>query len=562
MSLQKPPSTSASAAPVSYSVATAAATAAAATIVAPCLTVTFGGASTANGHPGVFGKQGLSTDVDLSPTFDHQAFTLERLLVSAPVIVPAIGTGANTTDALTLSAYEAGMATATAPYVLGSLADPLTWNLSSIVELMGYAPAKPTNNGAVLTFVATITGCPKWLSHDGTVTGTPTVLSVWQDIVMKLVLLLQKYTTQVRYIEILNEPTITTSFTYPSTYSSAVAAYVAVFTNAANGVAAVNKSNQTINGQNLNTQGYVTLPTYLVGGPASSDPTFTSWGADLIADTHANPLLGFLSFHSNPAAAQLTQDAADVAAWIALSNPTARPLGVLPVLITSWNAQNSYSGVGSRLTTFLVAGLTGSTQAPMTTEATLVPSYGVYAADATPTKLASGILGLGAFLAPFPLYAVSVFPAGQTVVTTAIAAVNTVGASAVAPISMGQPVVYLTNDNAITSTSAMLPDPLVTLNVYGLQPSTSYVMSEYEASSDPSYGDTTLPRRVRTVVADPTGFASIPYLALANQTVVGLKFTIQYRNHISFHPSFQTTAVTETANQLSAALSRSVTVQL
>lgn len=544
------------------------------TPIVPDLIVNFTPTGTGMASPLVLGKQGQALDVDLDPTYAGQAFTFERLLVSVSDILP------QASSAVTEVTYAASMLSPAS----GSVSDPDTWNWASLIKISGYTPATPLNPGYVLAFIATLTSCPTWLSFDGTTTGLPpsagSAWAVWMDIVTKIVCRLRFYTSAVKYIEVWNEPDLSGSMTFPTSYKDNITAYIDLYLHTVTAINAFNApnvaSNVQIAAKNVATTAanlyaskltpsgaplalVASLPVFKVGGPAVSLSSLTLWSDNMFLNAGITNYIDFLSFHSHPGTPHaLAQDATDIQKWVTSAKAAPASKLPLPIFITDWNAVTPFSGVAGRLSQFLASGLTGSTMSAMAnvntagvTETSLVypdtdpenpPGHIDYQPDAGPAVLLSTALNLGYpgnGIVPPTIILQSVVPSAtpSVYITTSLAALN----------PLGQMVVFLTNDTPTStipltySTVTGLPTcTALTISVTGLLPRTYYQIIEFESSAT---GKSPAPRRVSTMATDVSGAGLITGISMPAKSAVGMLIQRQTTSRNCMRPAFHTFAM-------------------
>ncbi|MEW5300416.1 MAG: hypothetical protein WDW36_003347 [Sanguina aurantia] len=301
-------------------------------------------------------------------------------------------------------------------------------------------------SGASKTFMVLLSYCPKWLSYDPTDNhGVPSDWTVWMSIVTNICNRLQAF-SNVKYIEVWNEPNGIFLSVVGSPYTTKLAAYMDIYYYT---VMAIRASGLQVK----------------VGGPAgASEYSTLAWANALLSNASLGPNINFISYHSSD-----NDDGLDIVygnKYKALLLSYNRP--DVENFVTEWNYEyqnpnadtngagtDAISYAGKRLSAFLATGVNGAAifymgaplndsvpgQAGLFANNTFTPKIQVF-------RMMSVILGLGR---------------GQSQIVRSSFSNGSLSAAVAAVNNAGQPVLVLTNQGNSTS--------VMSLALSGLQPS-------------------------------------------------------------------------------------------
>ncbi|MEW5316106.1 MAG: hypothetical protein WDW38_007492 [Sanguina aurantia] len=331
--------------------------------------------------------------------------------------------------------------------------------------------------GASKTFMVLLSYCPKWLSYDPTDNhGVPSDWNVWMSIVTNICNRLQAF-SNVKYIEVWNEPNGIFLSVVGSPYTTKLAAYMDIYYYT---VMAIRASGLQVK----------------VGGPAgASEYSTLAWANALLSNASLGPNINFISYHSSD-----NDDGLDIVygnKYKALLLSYNRP--DVENFVTEWNYEyqnpnadtngagtDAISYAGKRLSAFLATGVNGAAifymgaplndsvpgQAGLFANNTFTPKIQVF-------RMMSVILGLGR---------------GQSQIVRSSFSNGSLSAAVAAVNNAGQPVLVLTNQGNSTS--------VMSLALSGLQPSQPYAIGIWEASATDL---TNTMRQLALVTTDPSG---------------------------------------------------------
>ncbi|MEW5300419.1 MAG: hypothetical protein WDW36_003350 [Sanguina aurantia] len=425
------------------------------------------------GYKNIFGEQDSPINASFIPLEIAQGFTFERFEIQTQWVVP------------TSTVYNY---TNNVNNVQNGSAWPWGYHTN---KLSRYA-ASPI--GASKTFMVLLSYCPKWLSYDPTDNhGVPSDWNVWMSIVTNICNRLQAF-SNVKYIEVWNEPNGIFLSVVGSPYTTKLAAYMDIYYYT---VMAIRASGLQVK----------------VGGPAgASEYSTLAWANALLSNASLGPNINFISYHSYD-----NDDGLDVVysnKYKALLLSYGRP--DVESFVTEWtyeylnpNADTNGAGtdaisyVGKRLSAFLAAGVNGAAiyymGAPLNDS---VPGLAGLFANNTFTpkiqvfRMMSVILGLGR---------------GQSQIVRSSFSNKSLSAAVAAVNNAGQPVLVLTNQGNSTS--------VMSLALSGLQPSQPYAIGVWEASATDL---TNTMRQLSLVTTDPSGSLPPMNVSVIAQSVVGI----------------------------------------
>jgi len=426
------------------------------------------------GYPGIFGEQGAPTDATTATKMAGQGFTTVRTGCDVNWLLGDPST-------ITLADYKND--------VNGIRTDPSKVWLSNSNELANYG-----SKG--IKFIATIGYVPTWLSYNpNSVNGVPKDWIVFEEFVQKMFLKYKSYNC-VEYIEIWNEPTGQFLDLTGSPYTDRLTAYKDIYYHTAKAIRAVDAN----------------IP---LGGPTAGDSKAwcIAWADSLLSDNSIAPNVNFLSYHLYDHSAGT--DSADIANWKAVAAKHGKI--DMPIFMTEWNyswdlgiipmnneSTDAISFVGKRLTDFYTNHLFAANIFAMlqysSTDKWRQDMCGIYEnGDFMPKVrtfyLMSKILGLGN---------------GQSSLKkTSWSAGKNITNAACAITADNKKVVWVTNDTTNNTTLSII--------VKGLNPSTKYTASVWEASAT---NTTQSERESKIVSTDQTGTGHFN-LSIVGKSVTG-----------------------------------------
>ncbi|MEW5300418.1 MAG: hypothetical protein WDW36_003349 [Sanguina aurantia] len=425
------------------------------------------------GYKNIFGEQDSPINASFIPLEIAQGFTFERFEIQTQWVVP------------TSTVYNY---TNNVNNVQNGSAWPWGYHTN---KLSRYA-ASPI--GASKTFMVLLSYCPKWLSYDPTDNhGVPSDWNVWMSIVTNICNRLQAF-SNVKYIEVWNEPNGIFLSVVGSPYTTKLAAYMDIYYYT---VMAIRASGLQVK----------------VGGPAgASEYSTLAWANALLSNASLGPNINFISYHSSD-----NDDGLDIVygnKYKALLLSYNRP--DVENFVTEWNYEyqnpnadtngagtDAISYAGKRLSAFLATGVNGAAifymgaplndsvpgQAGLFANNTFTPKIQVF-------RMMSVILGLGR---------------GQSQIVRSSFSNGSLSAAVAAVNNAGQPVLVLTNQGNSTS--------VMSLALSGLQPSQPYAIGIWEASATDL---TNTMRQLALVTTDPSGSLPPMNVSVIAQSVVGI----------------------------------------
>lgn len=438
--------------------------------ITPTLTVDFS-ISKGIGHAFVFGQQEAPINVSSVVTdVINQGFVFQRSNLMVNNIVPTS----------TIDNYRNN---------INNIQDPKNWWISYV------STALNTYGNAGMKVLVGYSYVPNWLScNPKSHNGVPKDWVIYEDIIAKISTYM-KTKSFVVGVEVWNEPTGEFLDITGSPYKTKLSAYKDIYFHTAKAIRSVDSD----------------IP---IGGPVAGDSKqwARDWADSLLNDPRITDNVNFLTYHLYDFGT--SSDATDIPLWKAIGAKYGKPN--MPVYLDEWNYSYDISGqslspmnniapdaiayCGRRLTDFYVNHLDGATIFTMGYNPTSgmggINTGGTFTPKVSAFYLMSKVLGLGK-------------GDGALKQTTWIPNLNITNGGA-AVNANNQKVIWMTNDTGKADR--------VTILISGLNPTTQYAASVWEASI---LNTAQTERESMKFSTDATGKGSFKF-AVASKSVTGI----------------------------------------